>query len=278
MLKLNDDLFDVRLIALDLDDTLLNDNREITDLNVSVLRECASRGIYVVLCSGRAEEAILPYVRRLEIAGMQSGRFLIAINGCSIFDLHKRQQIFCRKVEPEILIKTNEIAEQRGLRTEVYTPDTIFYREETEWTKLDVELCGLKGHIVEDYEGFLKNGFTKMLVPGKPEELLALQEDLKAIFQDKAVIFTSKPYFLEILPPACGKGEAVSWLTKELGLGMQQVMGFGDSMNDESLIRMAGYGVAMCNGLSEIKNIARFVTEQDNNHDGIGHFLMKYLN
>lgn len=271
------DKFDIKLIALDLDDTLLNDNREITDGTVEALRQCAERGIYVVLCSGRAEDAILPFVRRLEIAGKEAGRFLIAINGCSIFDLHKRQQIFCRKVEADILLRTNEIAEARGLRSEVYTPDTIYYREETQWTKLDVDLCGLKGAAIENYEEFLKTGFTKMLVPGDPAQLLDLQRILRAEFGDRAVIFTSKPYFLEILPPNCGKGEAVSWLANELGFGMDKVMGFGDSMNDESLIRMAGHGVAMCNGLEEIKKIARHVTDLDNNHDGVGDFIKKYV-
>lgn len=111
---------DVKLIALDLDDTLLNDERQISDGNVAALRECAQKGIYIVLCSGRAENAILPFVRRLEIAGTEAGKFIIAINGCSIFDMHKRQQIFCRKVESEILLKTNQIAEERGLRSEVY--------------------------------------------------------------------------------------------------------------------------------------------------------------
>ncbi len=271
------DKLDVKLIALDLDDTLLNDNREITDLTVKVLRQCAERGIYVVLCSGRAEDAILPFVRRLEIAGKEAGRFLIAINGCSIFDLHKREQVFCRKVEPEVLQRVNQIAEARGLRSEVYTPDTIYYREETKWTKLDVDLCGLKGAKVDDYDEFLKKGFTKMLVPGEPSELLELQDTLRAEFGKRAVIFTSKPYFLEILPPDCGKGEAVGWLANELGFGLDKVMGFGDSMNDESLIRMAGYGIAMCNGLSEIKELADYVTDLDNNHDGVGDFIQKHV-
>ena len=179
--------FDVKLIALDLDDTLLNDDRQITDVTVDALRECARRGIYVVLCSGRAEDAILPFVRRLEIAGLEAGRFLIAINGCSIFDLHKRQQIFCRKVEADILIRTNEVAEARGLRSEVYTPDTIYYREETKWTKLDVDLCGLKGAAVDDYDEFLKTGFTKMLVPGETSDLLDLQKK----FNDLSSKFTT---------------------------------------------------------------------------------------
>lgn len=268
---------DVKLIALDLDDTLLNDERQISDGNVSALQQCAEKGIYVVLCSGRAEDAILPFVRRLEIAGKEAGKFLIAINGCSIFDMHKRQQIFCRKVEPEILLRANQIAEEWGLRSEVYTPDTIYYREETKWTRLDVDLCGLKGKSVENYTEFLKQGFTKMLVPGEPEELQKLQKVLREEFGGRAVIFTSKPYFLEILPPNCGKGEAIKWLSKELGFGIEKTMGFGDSMNDESLIRMAGYGVAMCNGLEEIKKIADFVTDLDNNHDGVGDFLKKHV-
>ena len=265
---------DVKLIALDLDDTLLNDDRQITQLNVRALRECAQKGIYVVLCSGRAEDGILPFVRQLQIAGLKTGRFLIAINGCSVFDMHKRQNVFCRKVEPDVLLRANQLAESAGLRSEVYTPDTIYYREATKWTKLDVDLCGLKGVAVSDYEGFLQQGFTKMLIPGEPEELLRLQKILRDEFKERAVIFTSKPYFLELLPPDCGKGEAVTWLAHELNIPMENTMGFGDSMNDESLIRMTGHGVAMCNGLEAIKSIAPHITTHDNNHDGVGRFLM----
>lgn len=87
-----------KLIALDLDDTLLNKETQIPEENVKALQKCAEKGIYVVLCSGRAEEGILPFVRKLDIAGKQAGRFLIAINGCSVFDLHLRQQIFKRTV------------------------------------------------------------------------------------------------------------------------------------------------------------------------------------
>ena len=88
----------VNLIALDLDDTLLNDERKISDRNVEVLKRCAQRGIYVVLCSGRAEDGIKPFVSRLNIAALESGKYVIAINGCSIFDMHKRIQIYKKTV------------------------------------------------------------------------------------------------------------------------------------------------------------------------------------
>ncbi|MCR5763043.1 MAG: Cof-type HAD-IIB family hydrolase [Treponema sp.] len=277
-MKLPDGHLPVKLIALDLDDTLLDRNAQISDENVNALRRAASLGIHVVLCSGRAEDAILPFVRRMDIAGLEAGRYLIAINGCSIFDLHSRTQIYCRNVDPDILCSAEEEVEKVGLKSEVYSPDTIYYREATKWTKLDVDLCGLKGVAVEDYDSFLKKGkFPKMLIPGEPEQLLGLQEKLKAKFGSKAVIFTSKPYFLEILPPNCGKGEAINWLAGHIGISKDQTMGFGDSMNDESMIRLCGYGVAMKNGLDYIKDIASFVTEKDNNESGVADFIEKYV-
>jgi len=267
----------VKLIAFDLDDTLLTDERTIDDKTVAAIQECARRGIYIVLCSGRAEEAILPFVRRLEIAGTEAGKYIIGINGCSIFDMHARQQIYVRKVEPEILKRTNEIGKKYGFCSEVYTPDTIYYEEYNEWTKLDVDLCGLKGVEVEDYEKLLETPFTKMLIPGTPEVLLKIQDELRGEFGERAVIFVSKPYFLEILPPNCGKGEAITWLAEHIGIPLETTMAFGDSMNDESMIRMCGYGVAMSNGLQAIKEIADFVTEKDNNNNGIADFLYKYV-
>lgn len=278
MLKLPKEKLDIKLIALDLDDTLLNDERSIDDETVDALRNAAEKGIYVVLCSGRAEEGILPFVRRLEIAGKEAGRYIIAINGCSVFDMHERKQIYLKSVESDVLLYANAEAEKTGLRTEVYSPDVIFYGEETKWTRLDVDLCKVKGQVVEDYEKFIAEGkFPKMLVPGDPEKLLVLQEQFKKELGERAVVFTSKPYFLEILPPKCGKGEAIEFLAMHLGIPMEQTMGFGDSMNDETMIRMCGAGVAMSNGLDYIKEIADYVTENDNNNNGVGRFISKYV-
>lgn len=275
--KLPNKKLNVKLIALDLDDTLLNDNREIPENTILALRKCVEKGIYVVLCSGRAEDGILPFVRKLEIAGTQAGKFLIAINGCSVFDLHSRTQIYKKIVPTEVLLHCDDEAEKMGLDSEIYTPDTIFYAKETKWTRLDVDLCHLKGEVVKDYKKLLEKGSCKMLIPGEPEKLIILQEKLKKDLGEKAVIFTSKPYFLEILPPNCGKGEAISWLANHIGIDIKNCMGFGDSMNDESMIKLCGYGIAMENGLDYIKNIADFVTEKDNNHGGVGDFIEKYV-
>lgn len=266
-----------KLIALDLDDTLLDSHQQISDETVHALRRAAALGIYVVLCSGRAEDAILPFVRRLEIAGMQAGRYIIAVNGCSVFDMHERKRIYSRTVSADILLHANRRAKEVGLVSEVYDPDTIHTEEATEWTRLDSDLCHLKLNVVPDYENFLKRGFVKMLIPGDPGLLQKLQATLKADFGNTASVFISKPYFLEILPPDCGKGEAISWLSDHIGLPPGTTMGFGDSMNDESMIRKCAFGIAMKNGLQEIKDIADFVTEKTNDESGVGDFINKYV-
>lgn len=277
MTKLPSGKLDARIIALDLDDTLLNKDLQITPHTVQALQECAKRGIYVVLCSGRAENGILPYVRQLDIAGFEAGRYIIAMNGATIYDMHKRVQIYTQNVPGEILLETYRMASKHDLPCQVYDASTIYPSKDNEWSRVDVKLCGLKMQVVDDFTSFIAKGHSKMVIPGEPEKVAVLQEELKAAFGERAVVFTSKPFFLEVMPPHCGKGEALLHLADTIGVPHQCTMAFGDSMNDESMIRAVAHSVAMCNGLPYIHNIARYITRKDNNHDGVGDFLYEYI-
>lgn len=277
MTKLPKNKLSVKLIALDLDDTLLNDQREISDKNVNVLRRAATLGIYVVLCSGRAEQGILPMVRRLDLAGTQGGRFIIAVNGCSVFDLHKRDRIYEKKVDGDTLLRANALAREMGFYTEVYGSDVIYTQKATKWTTMDSDMCHVRLEVPSDYENFLKQGFVKMLIPGDPDQLQVLQSKFRMEFGENASVFVSKPYFFELLPPKCGKGQAINFLADHLGISRKETLGFGDSWNDEDMIRECGFGVAMKNGLPEIQDLADFVTEKTNNESGVGDFIEKYV-
>lgn len=277
MTKLPTEKLPVKIIALDLDDTLLDKGLSIGDKTVSALQKAAQQHIFITICSGRTENGILPFVHRLDIAGTQAGRYIITGNGTGVFDLHTRTEIYSRRVNGDILVHAHQVAAKLGLSSEVYSPSTIYVPEDNKWTRLDVELTKLNMEIVADYETFLRKGHSKMVIPGDPEILQGVQATLKKDFGDKAVIFTSKPYFLEVLPAHSGKGEALMWLADKLGITHDETMSFGDSMNDESMIRLAKYGVAMVNGLEYIKNVAAFVTEKTNNQDGVGDFIEKYV-
>ena len=266
-----------KIIALDLDDTLLKDDLTISDYTVSVLQKAVQKGIYVTLSSGRTDNAILTYVRRLDIAGTQGGRYIIAQNGASISDLHERKAIFSRVLEGDILTRVYRKARELSLVCEVYDASTIYIPQPNKWSDIDAKLSGLKQQVVADFETFLMKGHPKTVMPGEPEVLQKLQAELKEEIGDRCVIFTSKPYFLEVMPKNTGKGEALMWLAEHLGIPQSQTLAFGDAMNDESMIRLAGTSVAMKNGTQEIKNIADCISDYTNDEDGVARFIEKYV-
>jgi Cof subfamily protein (haloacid dehalogenase superfamily) len=276
-MKLPESLLCPRLIALDLDDTLLRNDLSISDRTVAVLRECAHRNIYVTLCSGRTEDGMYRFVHQLDIAGLEAGRYLVTFNGAQIFDLHTRVPLMTRTVSGEILLEAHRRAAAYGLLSQVYGPGTIYVPEDNDWAQRDVHLSKLKLEVIPQYTQFLATGHRKMVIPGEPEKLQILQKELRTVFGDHAVIFVSKPYFLEVMPDHCGKGEALSWLCSRIGIPVNTVMAFGDSMNDESMIHTAGLSVAMVNGMDSIKSAALYVTEKSNDNDGVADFLDRFV-
>lgn len=266
-----------RLVALDLDDSLLNNELLISDRTVAAVQKAAEQNIYVVICSGRSPSAILPFVRRLDLAGTEQGRYAVASNGSVVVDLHKREEIYSAKVDGDVLAQAKKAADKVGLPCQVYSSSMVYASVDNEYTRMDSNLTGVPSEVVPDFENFVKSGFAKMMVPGDPKILVGLQKELAARFEGRAVVLISKPYFLEILPANCGKGEALEFLCGRLGINMKDVMAFGDSMNDESMIVKCGLSVAMSNGLDKIKDEAAFVTRLTNDQDGIADFVEQFV-
>lgn len=276
-MKIPEKHLDVKIIAFDLDDTLLNDEKKVSPRTLAAIQAAAAKGIFIVLCSGRAENGILPYVRALNIAGTPQGRYLIAFNGATIFDLHLRRQIYSHQLDNDILKYVYAESKKRGMPCIVYDPATIYSWEDSDWARMDAKLCDLNFKVVPDFEKFLDGGFPKMLVPSEPEKVKELKDFLCQKLEGRADVFISKPYFLEVMSHGVGKGAAILRLADMLGIPHSQTMAFGDSMNDESMLRECEYGVAMQNGLDYIKDICKFVTRADNNHDGIADFLEEFV-
>lgn len=266
-----------RLVALDLDDSLLNNELLISDRTVAAVQKAVEQNIYVVICSGRSPSAILPFVRRLDLAGTEQGRYAVASNGSVVVDLHKREEIYSAKVDGDVLAQAKKAADKVGLPCQVYSSSMVYASVDNEYTRMDSKLTGVPSEVVPDFENFVKSGFAKMMVPGDPKILVGLQKELAARFEGRAVVLISKPYFLEILPANCGKGEALEFLCGRLGINMKDVMAFGDSMNDESMIVKCGLSVAMSNGLDKIKDEAAFVTRLTNDQDGIADFVEQFV-
>ena len=124
---------------------------------------------------------------------------------------------------------------EQDLYVQVYEDSYIYVPKENAWTEWDTKLSGLKMCVIDDYEYFLEKGFPKMVVPGDPGVLQNFQKELQELIGDTTEIFISKPYFLEVMPKNCGKGQTLLNLVEMLGFNQNQVVIFGDSMNDESM-------------------------------------------
>jgi Cof subfamily protein (haloacid dehalogenase superfamily) len=245
---------------------------------VETLQKAASQGIYIVIASGRADNAILPSVRRLDIVGTEQGRYIIGQNGTTVTDLHTRQFVYTTFLPTDIALKTYEIAAENDVPCHIYDGQIIYTSAHNRWSDIDAELSGLELELAADYPAFIasQQGISKIILTGNPDAVQQIQQRLKAEFHGKATVFTSKPFFLEVMPLGSGKGEALAVLAEKLHIPQGEVMAFGDSMNDESMIRSAGAGVAMKNGLPYIRSIARYITDQTNDEDGVACFIREH--
>lgn len=266
----------VGIIAMDLDDTLLRQDLTISDRTVATLAEAARRGIKIVLASGRAPEAMHNYAHRIGIDRMDS--FLICNNGSQIMSSNGTKTIREHFLPEDVAIEAFRLAVDAGLSCHIYEGNIIHASKETTFSDEDSRLSGLIVDVPDDFESLIRRGTFKLLIPGDENFIVPVEAEFKVHFRNRATVFVSKPYFLEILPFNVGKGEALREIAEDiLGLPRERVMAFGDSMNDESMIRYAGQSVAMKNGRGEIIKLARHVTEETNDDDGIADFLEKYV-
>ncbi|MGP1454997.1 MAG: Cof-type HAD-IIB family hydrolase [Treponema sp.] len=266
----------IKIIALDLDDTLLKDDLTISDYTVSVLQRAMNKGIFVVLASGRSLCSMAAYMER--IGCDQQAGYVICNNGSQIMTSDTRQELIRHCLDESLALAIYDNIEPLGLSCHLYVDDTLYAAKHTRFSDRDSHLTSMQLVVPEDFRTVLRtHPVYKLLMPAEPDRMPELEAAFKREFAGKVTIFTSKPYFLEFIPLGTGKGEALLELASRLGIKKQELMAFGDSMNDETMIQLAGYGIAMQNGLPHIKAHAYAVTDYTNNEDGIAHFLEQYV-
>jgi hypothetical protein len=266
---------EITLLALDLDDTLLREDLTISFHTKNVLKRVEEAGIIVVLASGRSPKAMERYARDLGLHKRPG--YLVCNNGTTIQESHTGTIVKEFFLPIEASLAVFDLVDAEGFPVQIYEDGTIYVSRRNEYADIDQKLTGLRQVVVDNFRSFLAAGTQKMVIPGDPALLKPLEVLLKTFIGDRVTIFTSKPYFLEILPPATGKGESLAVVAQMLGIDRNQVMAIGDSMNDESMIRWAGYGVAMLNGDPRIKAIAKAVTGRTNEEDGVADFVEQHL-
>jgi Cof subfamily protein (haloacid dehalogenase superfamily) len=261
----------VRLLALDLDDTLLRSDLTISYRTRNAIKRAEAAGVTVVLASGRVPAAIEQFSKLLGMS--RRAGYLICNNGTMIQESHTGNIIDQVKLAAETALTAFDLADAEGFPVQIYEDDILYISRRNEFTEYDQKLTGLRQVVVENFRSMISKGCHKLLIPGDPVLLAPLENLIRAYLGDDITLFTSKPYFLEILPAHTDKGSALAKIAGFLGIKQEQTVAIGDSMNDEAMIRWAGTGVAMVNGDDRIKTIAACITQKTNDDDGVAEFI-----
>lgn len=263
-----------KLVALDLDDTLLGKDLKVAKATREVLSEVMNRGVHVTLATGRMFRSSLPFARELHINGP-----LITYQGALVKHSGSGEVLYHRPVPLELALDVIRRVKKYGYHINIYVDDFLYVARDTEEGRRYAALSRIPLEVVGDLERFLtakKQDPTKVLVVSQEHLLDELAAELKPVYGESLHITKSKPHFLEFSHPSATKGHALKAVAGYFGVSREEVMAVGDSYNDLEMIAWAGLGVVMGNAREEIKARADYVT-LSNEEDGVGHVLRKFV-
>jgi Cof subfamily protein (haloacid dehalogenase superfamily) len=260
---------------LDIDGTLTNNEKKITQRTKDTLWRAMQEGVKVVLASGRPIVGMLPLAKELKLK--EYGGYILAYNGATIIDCKSGKAIYEQMLPMDCIATLNEIAKQFKLCALTYDGNDVISEDDTNpYVLKECFINKTKLHLVKDLAKAVKAPVPKCIIVGEHEQLLPVKDELMKRFGDELSIFFSEPFFLEIMPMGVDKASSLAKLLSILKLNQTHLMACGDGLNDLTMIEYANLGVAMGNACKEAKEIADIIT-QSNEEDGVAVAVEKYI-
>ena len=265
-----------KLLVLDVDGTLLNDEREISKRTLAALLKVQQMGVRIVLASGRPTYGLMPLAKTLELGNY--GGFVLSYNGCQIIKAQNGEILFERRINPEMLPYLEKKARKNGFAIFTYHDDTLITDSpDNEYIKNEALLNNLK--IIKEDEFSTAIDFAPckcMLVSDKEKALIGLEQHWEKRLAGTLDAFRSEPYFLEVVPCGVNKANTLGALLEHLGVTREEVIAVGDGVCDVTMLQLAGMGGAMGHSQDSVKVCADYVTAS-NEEDGVALAVEKLI-
>lgn len=264
-----------KLVALDMDGTLLDPAGEISAANRAAIAAARDRGVTVVLASGRPLAGMRWALDELQMTGLQD--YVLSFNGALIQQVGNGAVLHAQGLSAQDARDLQALARELGVHCHAFTERLgLVTPESSRYTRLEQQHNGID--LLEmDFAGLDDDDTViKVMMVDEPEPLAAAIAALPQWVYERFTVVQSTPYFLEFLHPSCNKGEGVALLARHLGLAPEQVICVGDGGNDAHMLEFAGLGVAMGNAVDELKAMADFVTHS-HDEDGVAHVLERFI-
>lgn len=264
------------MLVLDLDGTLTNSKKEITEPTKKALIEIQEAGKKVVLASGRPINGVLPLAEELELG--RFGSYILSFNGARITQCSTGNLIYNKTIPHEVIEPIYQIAKQyEEVDIITYEGDYIISGlRPNEYTEKEKNINKMHIKPVENFPEYIDFPVNKLLIPGEPSVLEEMMDVLKAKFHSLLNIYRSEPFFLEIMPQNIDKAYTLQKLLSSIGMTADQMICCGDGYNDLSMIEYAGLGVAMDNAQPIVKEKADYIT-RSNDEDGVLYVIEQFM-
>lgn len=269
----------IKLVAFDLDGTMLDSKKQVSSRNLAAVKACADCGIYVVPATGRTIIGIPE-----EIKTLPGVRYAITLNGGMVLDLEDSSIIREQRLKKDVAVEILELVSQYHVIYDAYINNIgisearfFYHLDEFKLSKEMQELVKITRTVVPDIKEYVKES------PVLPEKInlyfgdMEVREKIRELVNARGDVIVSSSMWnnLEINAMGATKGEGLSHLAAYLGLRMEETMACGDGENDFNMIQMAGIGVAMGNAEEQLKQLADHVTAT-NDEDGVALAIEKF--
>ena len=264
-----------KLIALDMDGTLLNPQGQITPRTHAAIAAARAQGVTVVLTSGRPLEGMTPYLAELGLTGQDD--YVICYNGALVQQVADQRILRSQLLTGSDASAIAHLAFELGVnvhgfsvRQGLISPRVSTYTEhESQLIKMPINLVDFATLPADEQ-------IMKVMMIDEQPQLSRAIERLPAELYERYTVVRSAPYFLEFMNKRSNKGTGVAALAEHLGLDATQVIAVGDAGNDRHMIEYAGLGVAMGNATDEIKALAQHTTAR-NDEDGVARVIEQFI-
>lgn len=267
---------DYKLLVLDIDGTVTNSDKKVTDKTRKAIINLQEKGISVAIASGRAPQGVFGIAEDLQF--QRFGNYILSFNGAKIINFQTQECIYEKHVPSHIpgRLWKDALKYQLGILT--YTNEVLIAGTEPDpYMALESRISNMPIEYCKDFQTKINFPVNGCLLTGCPGDIEALEPVFVQKYVHETEIFRSEPCFLEVVPKNVDKAYSLKYLLQILGIPREQTVCCGDSFNDITMIQFAGLGVAMANAQDQLKAVANYTTEHDNNHDGIAEVIERFF-
>jgi hypothetical protein len=263
-----------RLLALDLDGTLVDEGRPLLPHVIEALQQVAKKGITVAIVTGRMHRAALPYAKALNLSIP-----LISYQGAMVRHTVTDEIIYHQPLPFALAREFISEIQKCDYHINLYLNDNLYVAKATPEVKAYEFITGVTAEIVGNLLQFIDDKQeppTKVLAITDAKIAPELYAEMHARFNPDLYITRSYATFTEALNPLCSKGKALAELAKSMGISAKETIAIGDNLNDLPMIEWAGLGVAVANADKALKPHADYITEKRVS-DGVLEVIEKFL-